>query len=84
MSVSLPYVVNECSAVDARSRLPRSLIPLSEAVTRISKQPLAHQPERTFEYSLSTDVLGRLIEVVSGKPLDEVVESVTAHQARSP
>ncbi len=53
-------------------------VPLSETITRISKQPLAHQPGTTFEYSLSTDVLGRVIEVVSGKTLDQyIVERVT-------
>ena len=33
--------------------------------------PLLTQPGTTFTYGLSTDVAGRLIEVVSGEPLDE-------------
>ncbi len=48
-------------------------IPLSEMITRLSKQSLAHQPGTTFEYSISTDVLGRVIEVVSGKPLNQFI-----------
>lgn len=43
----------------------------AEFVDRISKLPLAHQPGQTWEYSYSTDVLGRLIEVISGKTLGE-------------
>jgi CubicO group peptidase (beta-lactamase class C family) len=46
----------------------------AEMVSRLAKLPLAHQPGTTFEYSVSTDVLGRLVEVVSGKPLDQYVE----------
>jgi CubicO group peptidase (beta-lactamase class C family) len=30
-----------------------------------------HQPGTVFDYSYSIDVLGRLVEVLSGKPLDE-------------
>jgi CubicO group peptidase (beta-lactamase class C family) len=33
--------------------------------------PLAHEPGERFTYSLSVDVLGRLVEVVSGMPLDQ-------------
>jgi CubicO group peptidase (beta-lactamase class C family) len=43
----------------------------SELVTRISKLPLKYEPGTTWWYSNSTDVLGRLIEVVSGMTLGE-------------
>lgn len=36
---------------------------------RIAKLPLAYQPGTTWDYSHSTDILGRVIEVVSGKSL---------------
>ena len=36
---------------------------------KIAKLPLLFQPGTTWEYSHATDVLGRLIEVVSGKTL---------------
>jgi CubicO group peptidase (beta-lactamase class C family) len=36
---------------------------------RIAKLPLAFQPGTTWDYSHSTDILGRLVEVVSGKSL---------------
>jgi CubicO group peptidase (beta-lactamase class C family) len=41
----------------------------AEFVERIAKLPLAYQPGTTWDYSHSTDVLGRVVEVVSGKSL---------------
>ena len=41
----------------------------AELVDRIAKVPLAHQPGAAWEYSRSTDVLGRLVEVIAGMPL---------------
>jgi len=45
----------------------------AELVTKLSKLPLLYQPGTTWEYSVSTDVLGRVVEVVSGMPLDQFV-----------
>jgi len=42
-------------------------------VSKLSKLPLVYQPGTTWEYSVSTDVLGRIVEVVSGEPLDRFV-----------
>src|SRR5260370_211229 len=41
----------------------------ADFVERIAKLPLAYQPGTTWDYSHSTDVLGRLAEVISGKSL---------------
>jgi CubicO group peptidase (beta-lactamase class C family) len=46
---------------------------LAEFVTKLSKLPLAHQPGTTWDYSMSTDVLGRIVEVVSGIPFDQFI-----------
>jgi len=46
----------------------------AEQIERLAKVPLAHQPGTTFEYSLSTDVLGRVIEVISGRPLSQFLQ----------
>jgi CubicO group peptidase (beta-lactamase class C family) len=40
-------------------------------VERLASVPLDCQPGTRFQYSYSTDVLGYLVEVVSGQPLDE-------------
>ncbi len=41
----------------------------AEFAERIAKLPLVYQPGTTWDYSQSTDILGRVIEVVSGKSL---------------
>ncbi len=46
---------------------------LAQMVSAIAALPLAHQPGEAWEYSVSTDVLGRLVEVVSGRELDAFV-----------
>lgn len=40
-------------------------------ITKLSKVGLTHQPGTTWEYGMSTDVLGRVVEVVSGLTLQE-------------
>ncbi len=62
------------SPVDKLYRESKTLDPndtLADLVTKLGKLPLAYQPGTRFNYSVSTDVLGRVVEVVSGKPLDE-------------
>jgi CubicO group peptidase (beta-lactamase class C family) len=44
---------------------------IGDSVKRLAGVPLLFNPGERFEYSLGVDVLGRLVEVVSGKPLDE-------------
>ncbi|WP_374442663.1 serine hydrolase domain-containing protein [Stella sp.] len=39
-------------------------------VEKLARVPLAFQPGESFEYGVSTDVLGRIVEIVSGLPLD--------------
>lgn len=41
----------------------------AELIERLAKLPLVYQPGTTWDYGYSTDVLGRLIEVVSGMSL---------------
>jgi len=51
---------------------------LADMVSTIASLPLAHQPGEFWEYSVSTDVLGRIVEVVSGMDLDRfVAERIT-------
>jgi CubicO group peptidase (beta-lactamase class C family) len=46
----------------------------AELVTKLAALPLAYQPGEVFEYSMSTDVLGRVVEVVSGMSLADFVK----------
>ncbi len=45
----------------------------AEFITKLSKLPLANQPGEVWDYSMSTDVLGRIVEVVSGMTLDKFI-----------
>jgi CubicO group peptidase (beta-lactamase class C family) len=47
---------------------------LDEMVKTIATMPLLHQPGEFWEYSVSTDVLGRVVEVASGMDLDRFVQ----------
>jgi CubicO group peptidase (beta-lactamase class C family) len=46
----------------------------AEQIERLAKVPLAHQPGSAWEYSLATDVMGRVIEVVTGKTLGQFLQ----------
>ncbi len=48
---------------------------IADSVNRLASLPLLFNPGERFEYSLGVDVLGRLVEVISGKPLDEFFRS---------
>ena len=50
-------------------------VTLEEKIKRLAKAPLVHQPGTTWEYGFSIDVLGRLVEVVSGLPLDQYFDT---------
>lgn len=51
---------------------------LAEVVSTLARLPLLHQPGEVWEYSMSVDVLGRIVEVVSGMDLDAfIAERVT-------
>jgi len=47
---------------------------LKDVITRLAKLPLFMQPGEDFMYGLNTDVLGYLVEVISGMPLDKYLK----------
>src|SRR5260370_31534731 len=47
---------------------------LAEAVKRLATAPLNDEPGTKFRYGYSIDVLGRLVEVLSGETLDKFFE----------
>ncbi|MDG1439026.1 MAG: serine hydrolase, partial [Emcibacteraceae bacterium] len=48
--------------------------PIRETVRRIASLPHAAQPGEKFVYGYNTDILGAVIEVVSGEPLDQFLK----------
>jgi len=51
----------------------RDLSP-ADQVDRLSKVPLAHQPGTVWEYSLASDVLGRVVEAAAGERLGDFLD----------
>lgn len=65
----------QANAIYAKHGIPSGLgtpnSKLGEAIERLGALPLMHQPGERWTYGLNTDVLGYLVEVVSGMTLDE-------------
>ena len=71
----LTYGFQHEHAVDALYRKRRiefntNVGPLADLAESAAAQPLVFQPGTRWNYSVSTDVLGRLVEIWSGVPLD--------------
>lgn len=71
----LTYGFQHEHAVDALYRnrgieFNANLGPLADLTEAAAAQPLVFQPGTRWNYSVSTDVLGRLVEIWSGVPLD--------------
>ena len=60
---------SQVRAAYADANLRRNDADNADFVARIAKLPLAEQPGTCWDYGYSTDVLGRVIEVISGKSL---------------
>jgi CubicO group peptidase (beta-lactamase class C family) len=52
------------------ARVLNPLTPLTDLIDKLADLPLSYHPGTSWEYSVATDVLGRVVEVVSGKSLD--------------
>jgi CubicO group peptidase (beta-lactamase class C family) len=50
--------------------LTQTSLTLEENVNKLAAEPLVVQPGGAFNYSLSSDVLGRVVEVASGQPFN--------------
>ena len=69
----LTYGLFGASPVDSlymKARPAENATDLADLVTRLAQLPLLAQPGTVFNYSFSTDVVGRVIEVASGMSLD--------------
>ena len=59
----------------AEARVLNPLTPLTDLIDKLAELPLTYHPGTSWEYSVATDVLGRVVEVVSGKALDAFFEA---------
>jgi len=50
-------------------------VTLKEIIPRLAKLPLKHDPGEAFTYGLNIDVVGYLIEVLTGTPLDKFMKN---------
>ncbi|MCP5184945.1 MAG: beta-lactamase family protein [Pseudomonadales bacterium] len=76
----LTYGFMQTNVVDAAYRAAGIEFPgaggtLAEWVDRLAALPLICQPGAQWNYSVSSDVLGRLVEVWSGQPLDVFLQA---------
>ncbi|GGQ84879.1 serine hydrolase domain-containing protein [Streptomyces asoensis] len=78
-TAGLTFAFYHCHPVDALYReagLESAVLPgsdLAGTVAAYARLPLQFEPGTQWNYSVATNVLGRIIEVVSGRPLDEFV-----------
>jgi CubicO group peptidase (beta-lactamase class C family) len=49
--------------------------PLADMIDQLADLPLTYQPGEGWEYSVATDVLGRLVEVVSGQTFGDFIKA---------
>ncbi len=47
---------------------------LDEMCTKLAELPLLYQPGEGWQYSVATDVLGRVVEVASGMPFKDILQ----------
>ena len=56
--------------------LNEPFLSLEEFVDKIASLPLAFQPGEAWRYSVSIDVLGRILEVLEGKRLEDILRNL--------
>ena len=73
----LTYGMMESNAVDAMYRAKDGVdfqtadTSLKQVVEKATTLPLIAQPGKAWNYSISTDVLGYLVEIISGQPFEK-------------
>lgn len=73
-SSPFPELKDAYEKVDVESR--NTDVSPEDFIKRLAEIPLAYEPGTRWEYGLSTDVLGVLVERVSGKRLDQYLDEL--------
>jgi len=66
--------VHPVEAMYARAQVLDPRTSLADMVTKLSKLPLLFQPGTGWNYSVSNDLQGRLVEVISGMSFDQYLD----------
>lgn len=65
------FMWDQAAELYRKSKIGNSSVTLDKMVKDLGRLPLLHEPGTTFSYSVATDVLGRVVEVVSEQTLDQ-------------
>ena len=80
--INNPRLIDAYREARVSDGLDQPEVPTAEAMRRLASVPLAHQPGTSWEYSLATDVLGAVIEKVTGASLGAFVTERVARPLR--
>lgn len=73
--IAYGFIDEEMNALYRNAGVPDGTVmdgrDIEETMASLGNVPLKHEPGSSWTYGLSTDVLGRVVEVASGMPLDE-------------
>ena len=68
----IPGVVSRYQKYDRERLVPTP--PLDEFARRLGKMPLLFEPGTRWSYGVGLDLMGRIIEIASGKPFDTFIK----------
>lgn len=78
MTAGLPYGgeqnLTQCGFKNIGSTFPNEPMLLRDYIKKIAEVPLAFSPGEHWNYGFGMDVMGAIIEVLSGKPLNQFFE----------
>src|SRR5690606_10148797 len=77
-TAGLTYDFLKTSPVDTlyeQANLRDRDVPLRDWIKKLAALPLVNQPGTVWRYSMATDVVGYLVEVLSGMPLDAFLQT---------
>jgi len=80
--INNPRLIDAYREARVTDGLDQPEVPTAEAMRRLASVPLGYQPGTSWEYSLATDVLGAVIEKVTGASLGAFVTERVAGPLR--
>ena len=76
--IGYPFIDSEVSALYKKNNIPDGFLitdnVLKVAIPTLGRMPLLHDPGEKYTYGLNCDVLGYLVEVITGKTFDEFLQ----------